>query len=168
MKWMIAFVVFFVSGLAAHFATLHAVPGLIMERTMATMANNEIPFHSFRLAPAVTPQNQSVVRPSPDLAYSLCLYDLSETDGLIELRAGAFDGYGSIAVFDDQTNNIAAVRLPAGEETSVTLGKASSAGISATSDTGLILIRRLASTPQARAAVEQAALRDACAPTPIN
>lgn len=164
MKWIVSTLVFAGVAVAAHVATLNAVPGLIMDRTMATMAERGIPLHTFVLAPAATPQNQTVVRPSPDLAYSICRYDLDQADGAIELRAGAFDGYGSIAVFDDRTNNIAAIRVPEGEEVSAILSADDDADILAASSTGLILIRRLAPDAGSRARVEQAAEQDACAP----
>ena len=164
MKWLISLAVFAVAGAAMYVITLNAIPGIIMDRTMAALEQNGVDLHTFRLAPAATPQNQTVVRPSPDLAYSICRYDLGEADGAIELRAGAFDGYGSIAVFDDQTNNIASIRVPEGERVRVTLGEGEMADVPAASQTGLILIRRLAPSREARARVEAAATQDMCGP----
>lgn len=164
MKWVISLLVFALAAVVTHVVTLHAVPGVIMDRAMTTMAESGVPLHSFTLAPAATPQNQSVVRPSPDLAYSICRYDLGEAGGDIVLQAGASEGYGSIAVFDDQTNNIASIRVPEGEVLRTSLGNSSAAEIKAASETGLILIRRLAPTPEARARVEAASAEDLCGP----
>ena len=164
MKWIVTTIIFAVVAVAVHVVTLNAVPGVIMDRTMATMEERGIPLHTFILTPAATPQNQTVVRPSPDLAYSICRYDLGQADGAIELRTGAFNGYGSIAVFDDKTNNIASIRVPEGEQVSAVLSTDDDADILATSSTGLILIRRLAPDAESRTRVEQAAEQDACAP----
>ena len=164
MRWGVTLLVFVLTAAMVHVVTLNAVPGVIMDRTMATMEERGIPLHTFALAPAATPQNQTVVRPSPDLAYSICRYDLAQADGVIELRAGAFDGYGSIAVFDDKTNNIASIRVTEGEVVRVTLGRGVEADVAAASDKGLILIRRLAPTREARSRVEAAAAQDSCGP----
>lgn len=50
-----------------------------------------------------TPENQPIVRPSPDLAYSTCPYDLS--DGPVEVSVTPVPGrYSSLSVFDARTD----------------------------------------------------------------
>jgi uncharacterized membrane protein len=50
-----------------------------------------------------TPANQPVVRPSPDLAYSSCPYDLS--DGPVMLRVVPVPGrYSSLSIFNARTD----------------------------------------------------------------
>ena len=45
-----------------------------------------------------------VVRPSPDLAYSVCVFDLSDIDHL-RLSMPNSDDYLSLALYDNDTNN---------------------------------------------------------------
>ena len=50
-----------------------------------------------------TPANQPVVRPSPDLAYSSCPYDLS--DGPVLVKVVPVPGrYSSLSIFDARTD----------------------------------------------------------------
>lgn len=50
-----------------------------------------------------TPENQPIVRPSPDLAYSSCPYDLS--DGPVEVSVTPVPGrYSSLSIFDARTD----------------------------------------------------------------
>ena len=50
-----------------------------------------------------TPENQPIVRPSPDLAYSACPYDLSE--GPVEVSVMPVPGrYSSLSIFDARTD----------------------------------------------------------------
>jgi uncharacterized membrane protein len=52
-----------------------------------------------------TPERQPVVRPSPDLAYSSCPYDLS--DGPIAIDVAPVPGrYSSLSIFDAATDVI--------------------------------------------------------------
>ena len=50
-----------------------------------------------------TPENQPVVRPSPDLAYSSCPYDLSKGPVLISVTP-APGRYSSLSIFDARTD----------------------------------------------------------------
>ena len=59
-----------VAGLVAvHFAALYALPGYIMGKARSRFADAGLPVHAWQIAPRVSPQTQSIVRPSPDLAY---------------------------------------------------------------------------------------------------
>lgn len=50
-----------------------------------------------------TPEKQPIVRPSPDLAYSTCPYDLS--DGPVEVSVSPVPGrYSSLSIFDARTD----------------------------------------------------------------
>lgn len=56
-------------------------------------------------APLATSASRTIVRPSPDLAYSSCPFDLS--DGPVEIVARPLAApYWSLAIFDSQTNAV--------------------------------------------------------------
>ncbi|MEO9970329.1 MAG: DUF1254 domain-containing protein [Hyphomonadaceae bacterium] len=168
--------VFVAMVLIGHFATLHMVPGVIMEKTMARMEESGIRPHQFTLAPRTTPQTQTVVRPSPDLAYSICQFDLSG-DQSVRVRAGLYADYSSVSFFDARTNNFATVRVGAGDHpasgSEILLRASGSAKFESDSFAGpqfeaptrrgLILIRRLAPTEAAYNEVISVSSSDSCA-----
>ena len=166
-------------GMAAlgHVAILYTTPGLIMTTTMQRMAQAGLQIHQFTLAPRTTPQTQTVVRPSPDLAYSVCLFDLKE-ETLLRVHAAPYDRYSSLSFFDDQTNNFATVRISAdgasADGADIVLRAPGQAEldpyvfagrqIEAPSVRGLILIRRLAPTAPEYDRVATLARADRCGP----
>ncbi|MEO0884154.1 MAG: DUF1254 domain-containing protein [Pseudomonadota bacterium] len=176
MRLIVPALIFVIVAIAAHFATLHAVPGGIMGATMERMETTGLVHHEFTLAPRATPQTQSVVRPSPDLAYSVCLFDLP-SDGALRVEAGPYNNYASISFFDDRTNNFATIRVGAGGapgsgsdvvllapgKTAVDLDGFSGPQVEAPSRRGLILIRRLAPTQADYDRVVATSSADRCA-----
>lgn len=164
-RFIIGVLIFAVAGFAGHTLTLKMVPKLIMNKAMSQMEARGIALHDFTLSERNTPQTQTVVRPSPDLAYSICLFDLSKTEQ-VSLRVGAWDKVASISFFDARTNNFATVRLDPVDETRLVLRRegdegGSEAVLSPTSK-GIILIRRLASTDADYARIETIAKTDQC------
>jgi uncharacterized membrane protein len=83
-----------------HLGTVWYLPHFVMGRALAQMgAANTI--HHGRRADA---SSHGVVRPSPDLLYSSCPYDLSK--GPLRVHAPVPTGtYWSVSAFDDNTNN---------------------------------------------------------------
>lgn len=169
MKALLTLVVLLASIAAGHAAVLHLAPSFIMGRAMAAMEQRGIPTHAFRLAPRMTPQTQTVVRPSPDLAYSLCLFDFSDGVEAVEIEAAAWGDYASVSLFDERTDNFARQRgngerialrlLPPGSPEA----KSRADGIVvAPSHSGIVLIRRLAPTKQAYREIEKIAVQDEC------
>lgn len=154
----------------AHIATVQAIPRAIMTfaaRKIAEQADLDV--NTFRLSPRITSQSQTIVRPSPDLAYSLCLYDLSE--GPINLIVAPWPVYSSVSFYDARTNNFATLRAENGADILLTLknselsaGSAQERHVSPTR-TGVILIRRLAPTEEDYDGVVSAAASDRCAAT---
>ena len=131
-----------------------------MGKAQSMLESQGAPQYQWVASPRQTPQTQRIVRPSPDLSYAICRFDVS--DGPVLITAPGWDGYGSLSVFDDQTNNVFVVSLD-GEDTSVILNSASSpteySGDMASSvntikvkGTGIALIRRLAPTDDAHEA----------------
>jgi len=118
-----------------------------------------------------TPERQPVVRPSPDLAYSSCPYDLSS--GPVEIDVTPVAGrYSSLSIFDAATdvifvrNDVEAgskpyrvviaregQRVPAGAET-----------IRTNHDRGIALIRLLLKDPGEIAGLDAARRQSSCGP----
>jgi uncharacterized membrane protein len=81
-----------------------ALPQLIMHVALDRMAERA-GVNMFYHAPLTTPENQTIVRPSPDLAYSACPYDL--TKGPVRIEVQPVPGrYSSLSVFDGRTDVI--------------------------------------------------------------
>lgn len=146
--------VFAVAAVAGHLATLHALPPLFMSRAMEMLQSQGAPINAIRLAPRMTPQTQTVVRPSPDLAYSICLFDV--TDGPVRVEAARGPDYASMSVYDARTDNIAAFSLRDGSnepnaivialQGEETRGARDGFRVNVDHPKGVVLIRRLAPT----------------------
>lgn len=90
------------AGVGGYYGTLHAAPAFLMNKALDRITIGS-PWNHFTHAPQVNARAQSVVRPSPDLLYSICPFDLSA--GPLEVTAEPIPGrYSSISVFDSQTN----------------------------------------------------------------
>ncbi len=88
-----------------HMASVTALPSLIMHRTLSAMTRNGR-YNRVQYMSRATAQSRTVVRPSPDLLYSGCPYDLAIAHGALHVRADVPPGtYWSVSAFDAQTNN---------------------------------------------------------------
>jgi len=136
-----------------HVVVILRFPYLVMRivRRVAKYPVNEL-FHM----PPTTAESRAVVRPSPDLLYSACLYDVSER--ALRIRATLPGSYWSISFFANNTDNFFVMNDAeiAGREAEFVLvgrGKAKPAGpgtaVEAQSDRGVILIRMLVERPEA-------------------
>lgn len=117
-----------------------------------------------------TPERQPVVRPSPDLAYSSCPYDLSE--GPVEIYVTPVPGrYSSLSLFDAATdvifvrNDVEAGGKPwriivARDGQSVPAG---SEVVRTDHDRGIALIRLLLREPQEIEALDALRRQSSCA-----
>ncbi len=102
----------FVIGLvAAHFIVLNALPDYIMSKARERMTGSGISVHAWQMSPRVTPETQTIVRPSPDLAYAICVIDVSA--GPVTLSVPTWPEYGSLSIFDASTDNVYAGSLDA-------------------------------------------------------
>ncbi len=88
-----------------HIGSVYAVPPFIMHRVLAAMTSTA-PFNTLRFGGQPTAQSRGIVRPSPDLLYSVCPYDLAQANGALRVRAIVPRGtYWSVSAFDMQTDN---------------------------------------------------------------
>ena len=165
--WIISLITFLIAALIGHVVVLYAAPGFIMDRAMSAMEERGVEVHEYFLTPRTTPQSQTVVRPSPDLAYSICRFELDKTP--LSVTAAPWQPYASVSLFDAQTRNFGSVRAESGAAFRLL-----PPGQNAQTDTdivsptrkGLMLIRRLAPTSDDYADVKNIAAGDRCAREP--
>jgi len=100
LEWIGWIVLTLAIALGVHVASVRYLPHAIMHMAISKMgAPNEI-HHGKR----VDETSRGVVRPSPDLLYSTCPFDLSK--GTLEVQAPVPHGtYWSVSAFDADTNN---------------------------------------------------------------
>jgi uncharacterized membrane protein len=151
----------------SHFAFLHAAPRVLMnaaiERVGAGGAN------AWRVADRVTALSRDIVRPSPDFAYSVCVYDLR--DGPLALRAAPWGAYWSLSLYGQNSDNYFVVDdREARDGAEITLVRAGRPApedaprvVESPSRRGIALIRRLAPTLDDYNAASRAAQDDVCA-----
>lgn len=91
-----------VAALAGWYITMVAAPTVIMDQAWERLAA-QTGFNRMVHTPLVTAERQTIVRPSPDLAYSICAFDLTRAP--LRVRANPVPGhYWSLTVFDSATN----------------------------------------------------------------
>lgn len=86
-------------------AVIHVLTVLAMPSAMILMAQLEsgaVPNRMYHSKP-VTAASREVVRPSPDLLYSACPFDVSVRP--LRITAAVPDGYFSVSGFGDNTDN---------------------------------------------------------------
>jgi len=97
LPWLVATLAI---AMVVHYATLVMIPRLAMARVASFVgAANEM--HYGKRPDAST---HAVVRPSPDLIYAICPYDLS-TGPLLVTAPVPQGTYWSVAIYDSDTNN---------------------------------------------------------------
>lgn len=95
----------FVVAIVINLVMVIRIPNEIMEITMTERFN--YPSNQWVFAPPATPERRTIVRPSPDLLYSLCLYDVSKYP--LRLIAYIPDNYWSISGFAVNSDNFFAI-----------------------------------------------------------
>lgn len=106
-RWLLPIVVGALVATAAWHATLVATPYALMRVAMKRLGEQGRT-NAFLHAPPTRAESQPVVRPSPDLLYSICVFDLSQRPVLIDVPP--IPGhYWSVSIFDSRTD-VAAVR----------------------------------------------------------
>jgi len=86
-------------AVVVHIATLVAIPLIIMNAAMAKFPVNEL-----SMGPKTTAENRLVVRPCPDLVYSVASYDVSKGPVLFTAQ-GPGDTYWSVSLYNQDTDN---------------------------------------------------------------
>ena len=160
---------FLAAAAFGHVGLVLATPHVLMNVAMKRVSQDGKLVNQFIFGPRTTQNSRNIVRPSPDLAYSTCVYDLKDGPLLIEAAPSPNNGYVSLSVFAANTDNIAVfdtaqspqgIRFVLARE-----GQKTPAGekvVISTSDRGMILDRRLAPNAELFAAADQARRGDKC------
>ena len=101
-RWLLPALVGVVMAALAWQATLLAIPRGIMSLAVSRLGEAG-GLNRMLHAPLPGPGRRTVVRPSPDLAYSSCPFDLSKGPLLVEVAPVAAP-YWSLSVFDARTD----------------------------------------------------------------
>lgn len=95
-----------VAGIAmiTYLIALYAVPGLLMRSAVSRLADRG-GINQMAHAPMATAESRTIVRPSPDLAYSSCPFNLAKGAVIVTVMPVAAP-YWSLSVYDNQTNAV--------------------------------------------------------------
>jgi uncharacterized membrane protein len=105
--WIAPLIIGLLLGIVAYHAALLATPYALMQLAMNRIGGDG-KVNQFRHGELATAANQPIVRPSPDLAYSNCIFDIAEGPVLVDV-APVPGHYWSVSIFDARTD-VAAVR----------------------------------------------------------
>jgi uncharacterized membrane protein len=174
MRWIAPTVVGIACAAGAWYFTMSVTPYVLME--VATQRiTTQSPWNSFTHAPPVDARLQFVVRPSPDLLYSSCPFDLSA--GPVEVTAVPVpDRYSSISVFDSRTDVVFVKNdgQMAGQPMRIVLalaGQQVPAGVEVVrlgTPKGIVLQRVLLADPSEAATVDPVRSQARCAPLSLS
>jgi uncharacterized membrane protein len=106
-RWLFPILAGTVMAIGAYHATLLATPFALMQAAIMKVGK-QAPANQFAFSPMTTAENQTIVRPSPDLSYSVCAFDVSKGPVLVDVQPVP-DHYWSVSIFDARTD-VAAVR----------------------------------------------------------
>lgn len=174
---MKSFVKFTVSALVlaalVYVAALFALPSVIMGVVTSKIAQGGS-VNVFSQMPLPTAKARSVVRPSPDLAYSVCIIDLSK--GPIHITVPLTAPYTSVALYAANTDNyfvrndrdtggksLDVIVLAPGAEKPAAMPQGAEL-VEAPSNKGLVLVRRVVESVDAFAAIDETRKLSVCAP----
>jgi uncharacterized membrane protein len=150
-----------------HGVAVFAAPTVIMAKAMDRVSRQGAVVNAFAFGGRVTPQSRAIVRPSPDLAYATCAYDLSS--GPVHIRLAPWDDYYSLSLYAANTDNFFTMNDRSGAPIDIVLvanGQAAPAGtakvVTSPSAKGIALERRLAPTADRFALADVARQADVC------
>lgn len=167
MKWGKYILGALVIAAIVHLAAIIAAPRILMHVAMERFgAAGE---NTWRITDRVTAASRQIVRPSPDFAYSACVYDLSA--GPIQISVAPWGDYWSLSLYGENTDNFFVIDdREAHRGAEITLIKRGTPHpddaltvVESPSTRGIALIRRLAPTAGAYDAARQVAAEDVCA-----
>ena len=157
MRWALGVLI---AAVLVHVAAVVAVPRVIMRGAMARLqqaAPNE-----FSHGAMATADSRQIVRPSPDLAYSTLVYDVSARP--LEVHVPLSAPYTSLSGFAANTDNFFALNDmgASGPEIAVVLvgphsaraGLEGARVVESQSDRGILLVRRVVPSAAAFASID--------------
>lgn len=157
-------------AVAAHAAVIWALPRGLMHTAMERIGRDGM-INAWRHGRRVTPQSRAVVRPSPDIAYSSCVYDLGH--GPVRIHVQPSPGYWSLSLYAANSDNFRVWNdhdSPRGVDVLLLAADmptpdvpAGAAAVRSPSRRGIALIRRLAADDAAWRGIDDIRKQDACA-----
>jgi len=166
MRRVLILSVIVVVGVAAGFAVyVDVYPRYVMDKTLTRIAAGGENLNRWRMGRRPGPKSRGVVRPSPDLAYAICVYDLAQ--GPLRVRIAPWDDYWSLSLYAANTDNYWTandVDHPDGIEITVVHNVDANRHDVVVSPTrrGAALIRRLAPTPERHRQASELNASDVC------
>ena len=106
-RWLLPIVAGIIMAFGAYYATLVATPFALMHAALTKIGSLK-PENDFFFSDMSTADNQPIVRSSPDLSYSTCVFNLDNGPVLVDVEPVP-DHYWSVSIFDARTD-VAAVR----------------------------------------------------------
>ncbi|MBI1239047.1 MAG: DUF1254 domain-containing protein [Alphaproteobacteria bacterium] len=161
-----------VAGVAilVHFIVLALIPGRVMATALSRIgADGGV--NQMIFPPLPDASSRGVIRPSPDLLYSVCAFDLS--GGPVEISVPITkDAYASLALYSDVTDNFFVVNDTQAPFDSIEIVLVSGTErpqtdipiIKSPSETGLALVRMLATSPEDAAKADAIRRTGSCRP----
>ena len=157
-----------------HWVAVSEAPSIIMWRAMGRLAQGRV--NSISHGERATDQSRTIVKPSPDLLYSTCAFDVGKRPLKI-VTGAASNTYWSVALYADNTDNFfvlndtAAKGQPAtiillGPGQSAPIDTAGTITVNAPSAKGLVLFRTLVNDDKREAEIDQARREATCQPLP--
>lgn len=154
-----------------HIITVFALPYGIMNRAMAGISSQAGGLNKAVYPDRATSESRGIVRPSPDLLYTACVYDVS--DRPVRLTSPVPDTYWSLSAFAANTDNFFVVNdrqvrskrieiILTGQEDLVVEG--GHPVIVAPSMRGIVLFRSLVASEDAAAEIDTLRRQANCEP----
>jgi uncharacterized membrane protein len=169
-KWIAAMLLV---AAVVHGATVLLLPRFIMLRTMNGITKTTGASNAILHGPRATWRARAVVRPSPDLLYSICVYDLGVTGAVRVSTHDMPQTYWSVSVFDADTNNFYAIndrqaKSGAADFILMPQGKSTEASrlpvVAAPTNRGIVLFRTLVNDEADVARIDAARHNATCEP----
>jgi len=154
---------------AVHMVVVLDAPGRIMAAAMNRISDDGARTNVWRHAPRTSIASRNIVRPSPDLAYSSCVFDLS--NGPVRITAPSWNDYASLSIFAANTDNFYVIndrQMPSGGADILLIRNGSARPatsaivVESPSTKGIALLRYLAPTPERFAAAAAARTSARC------
>ncbi|WP_395643891.1 DUF1254 domain-containing protein [Rudaea sp.] len=157
------------AAVATHVIVVHAIPHVLMQGAMDRIEKH-VSTNKWVAAKRVTAASRTVVRPSPELAYSACVFDLR--NGPVRMRVQPMNDYWSLSLFAANTDNFHVWdnrTAPSGVDIWLVADRAAGrqppAGVTlvrSPSERGIALIRRRATSESQWPQIKAAQSEDRC------
>lgn len=168
-RWLLPLLLGAIIAFVGFQVALAAAPRLLMRAAVKRVGQGEM--NRMAHGPLATDRARVIVRPSPDLAYSSCPFDLA--NGPVAVRAASAPSpYWSLSVFDARTNTAFVRNNGESGDTDIAIilarpGQATPAGrevVRVDGNQGIALIRIVVQDRAQFPAIDAARRRSSCGP----